>query len=630
MTRREWLALVLILAVAALLRLGWPGLTEFKQDEAHLYALALDLAELRAFPLRGISSSVGLPNSPISVYLFALPLFVWKSPLAATLFVGLLNTASVAVGYWLARRYWGARVALLSALLYAAAPWAVIYSRKIWAQDLLPFFVVSCVAAGVLGLVEGRRGWLAAHLALLALVVQIHPSGAALVPLTALLLIVFRRNVNWRWLLAGAGLILLAFLPFALYGLSRLGEMAALSGRLSEQSAVTDSASLELAAMVVMGTQVRGLTGPTAFQAFDATVPNFNPLLWLGGLLALAGLGLAAWHWWASRDRPRSPRVTVGALVALWAVLPSLLFLRHATPVYAHYFIVLFPAPFLLAALALDALMTHWRLAGLWLVPLTLAGSQLWLSLALLRFVGSTHTPGAFGTPLGLMLRAAETAQNLGGKVVVVADGTDPAYDLAPAVFDVLLPHTPHRFVDGRTTAVFPTGEAVVLLWPPTEPYGWPVEASYQDWGGGQWSARIPLRVGEGEATLAVGAGTPPAVPNPRAASALLANGVELLGANETADGWSLWWLAPGPTAGEHYHLFAHLLNPAGERLAQVDAPTYAPEAWRAGDLVVSHFALPPGGAMLRVGMYSYPSLAPVPVLDVAGQPAGEWVVFLP
>jgi 4-amino-4-deoxy-L-arabinose transferase-like glycosyltransferase len=168
-TRPEWLALALILAVAALLRMGWPGLTEFKQDEAHLYALALDVAELRAFPLRGISLSVGLPNSPLSVYLYALPLFLWKSPIAATLFVGLLNTASVAVGYWLARRYWGVRVALLSAILYAAAPWAVIYSRKLWSNDLLPFFTVSCIAAGLLGFVEGRRRWLAAHLVLLAL-----------------------------------------------------------------------------------------------------------------------------------------------------------------------------------------------------------------------------------------------------------------------------------------------------------------------------------------------------------------------------------------------------------------------------------------------------------------------------
>jgi len=196
MSKREWFFFCAILLLAGLLRMGWPGLTEFKQDEAHLYALALDLAEFKAFPWRGISSSVGLPNAPMSVYLYALPLFVWKSPLAATLFVGALNTASVALAYGMARRYWGPRAALISALLYAAAPWAVIYSRKIWAQDLLPLFVVGYIFSGLLAFVDSRSRWSVAHFVLLAVIIQIHFSGVALLPLTALLLLIFRRRVN--------------------------------------------------------------------------------------------------------------------------------------------------------------------------------------------------------------------------------------------------------------------------------------------------------------------------------------------------------------------------------------------------------------------------------------------------
>ncbi len=97
MNRRvELILFILVIVLAGGLRMGWPGITEFKADEAHLYSLALDLAEFRALPLRGISYSVGLPQPPIGVYLYALPLLFWKSPLAATLFVGLLNTASVA------------------------------------------------------------------------------------------------------------------------------------------------------------------------------------------------------------------------------------------------------------------------------------------------------------------------------------------------------------------------------------------------------------------------------------------------------------------------------------------------------------------------------------------------------
>src|SRR5262245_65618904 len=108
----ELMLLAAILGLAALLRMGWPGLTEFKQDEARIYKMALDLAEFRAWPVRGIDYSVGLPSSPITIYLYALPLFLWHSPLAATLFMGLLNTLSVLVAYWMVRRYWGARAGL--------------------------------------------------------------------------------------------------------------------------------------------------------------------------------------------------------------------------------------------------------------------------------------------------------------------------------------------------------------------------------------------------------------------------------------------------------------------------------------------------------------------------------------
>ena len=153
---RELALLAVVVLLAGLLRMGRPDLTEFKRDEAALYGLALNVAELRAFPLRGIGSSVGLPNTAMSVYLFALPLFLWKSPLAATLFVGALNTASVGLAFLLARRYWGGRAALIAALLYAAAPWAVIYSRKIWAQNLLPLFAVGWGIGGWWGIPSPR------------------------------------------------------------------------------------------------------------------------------------------------------------------------------------------------------------------------------------------------------------------------------------------------------------------------------------------------------------------------------------------------------------------------------------------------------------------------------------------
>ena len=104
--RRELIILLLILVVAALVRLGRPDMTEFKADEGRLLTAALTMRD-GEFALRGISSSVGFPNAPVSVWLYALPLVVWPHPYAATLFTGLLSVVAVGGTYWLGRRYMG-------------------------------------------------------------------------------------------------------------------------------------------------------------------------------------------------------------------------------------------------------------------------------------------------------------------------------------------------------------------------------------------------------------------------------------------------------------------------------------------------------------------------------------------
>ena len=99
----EVAAIVAIIALAAGVRLARPDLTEFKADEGRLLTLALEAAA-GDVPPHGIASSVGFPNAPLSVWLYALPLLLWRHPFAPTLFTGLLSTLAVAGVYWLTRR----------------------------------------------------------------------------------------------------------------------------------------------------------------------------------------------------------------------------------------------------------------------------------------------------------------------------------------------------------------------------------------------------------------------------------------------------------------------------------------------------------------------------------------------
>jgi hypothetical protein len=75
------------------------------------------------------------------------------------------------------------------------------------------------------------------------------------------------------------------------------------------------------------------------------------------------------------------------------------------------------------------------------------------------------------------------------------------------------------------------------------------------------------------------------------------------------------------------------LLDESGQRIGQQDAAVFAPWQWQAGDTVISFFYLPwpeiiPGPLTMRTGVYRYPSLDNVPLMDAAGNPAGEAVEF--
>ncbi|NKB16104.1 MAG: hypothetical protein HC774_03095 [Sphingomonadales bacterium] len=60
----------------------------------------------------------------------------------------------------LAQRYFSRTVALVTGLTYALNPWAVLYSRKIWAQDYHTPFVLLALLLGLYGFTEdGARSW---------------------------------------------------------------------------------------------------------------------------------------------------------------------------------------------------------------------------------------------------------------------------------------------------------------------------------------------------------------------------------------------------------------------------------------------------------------------------------------
>lgn len=623
-TTLERLQVFTVLAIAAILRMAYPGITEFKADEARLYNLAYDLASGDNIPLHGIGSSIGLPNFPLSAWLYALPIWLWRHPYAPTLFTGLLNTLAVLACWSFARRYWGTRTAIISAFFFAVSPWAVIFSRKIWAQNLLPLFVLGWAITAVMTFAAGKRRAALTHGLLLGCIPQIHFSGLALLPISAVTALICRRRVAWGWLISGAAISTAVALPLAFHlgthGLPALPSITAIPTQF-----LTDS--MVYTWMLSAGINIHALAGSYAYIDYLQTAPDLSAVHWLWG-------GLIAFGCWRI-IRTRYDRKTLPSLfVIAWLVAPAILLLAIPFPVYPHYFIVTFPAQYIIAALGASALldkMTHplHRATG-WGMLVATGGMQVWALIALFQFLSIRATPGGFGAPLAMKLTAVEsvrTAMHAGPatEVMIVGSGNDPSVDQFPAVYDALLHDTPHRFIDGSASAVLTTTHVIVLLQTDKQPS----HQHYVDWSNRVTS--IPLRIGEDylkvmelpPLTTKIIPQTVFSPPN------TLANGVKLLGFNpiHTQDTlrWELHWLA-GITAKENYHFFNHLVDATGERVGQVDLAAFPADQWRHGDRVISFFSAPltDRPEFIRVGMYTYPQIENVPVVDGSGRVVGQ------
>jgi hypothetical protein len=659
-------ALVAIVFLATVLRIGWPRLTEFKFSEARLVALALELTREGRVPLVGVPSSAGFDHSPISVYLYVPAFLLTANPILATIYGGLVGVAAVALAWRFGRRWPGGGVlaAAVAALLLTASPWAVAFSRKIWQVAFVPLLSLGFVGLSISALVptEAQRtqpsqpanrarseqpkriSWmLVAALIVLAVLIQVHPSAIALVPALALWLVVFRRRVQLASLVVGAGLAALTGIPFLLHQLQSGWPVLAALGDL--QAARWDTSAWTLTWEAITGRGVYVLAGESqsALGALRQVTTGFN----LVGGLAIGMGTLLVWRvlrQWQSAEAGLAQEARVDLVLISWLVAPVLFNLRYSLPLHLHFFALVLPAAYLVIGRGIQWIADGWRptsrgrlLSGsLVLLVVLISGTQI-AALALLgRFVDSHSTAGGFGTPLGDYLKIAtqlaDAATEAGAaEALVVAEGDSPVVDEIPAVYSVLLTdRIPHRFVDGRTAAVFPSAPAVALLVPPAGPAA-------------EWYDSWPMRdLGDGHELVFLDGTWPTAGLWPVSGPRLFETGIEI----QSYDWWSeqaasaavgrLWlqwqvlWLSPEDT-----HFSVRVLEETGQLWGQADATGYPTAYRRKGDRVMSQFDIMStdsggGPVQAQASLYYYPQVISVPVVNEAGQPVDDRVVLGP
>jgi hypothetical protein len=199
------------------MRIVQPSTTWFCRDQARACALAEAIASGDR-PTAGLINSGGFRNPPGFVYILGAAWRVSPHPLALQGFISGINVLAVLATFFMVRRHFGPGVAWWATAFLATSPWAIQYSRVIWAQDLL--FPISLLTYMFLfeWLCRGKGAAAVGVLASLTVVIQVHLVGVVLLAAIGLALLWFRPKFPLKWAALACAIAFCTFLPYLLAG----------------------------------------------------------------------------------------------------------------------------------------------------------------------------------------------------------------------------------------------------------------------------------------------------------------------------------------------------------------------------------------------------------------------------
>ncbi|MGB8355768.1 MAG: hypothetical protein WCD79_17855 [Chthoniobacteraceae bacterium] len=357
-----WIALAAIICTAIFLRFGRFDLIEFKDDEATSMQLALDAIHNRALPLFGLMSSVHVVNPPLFIDLLIPVLALCKSLAFMTAFIASTGTAAVIVCWHIGRKYYSTSVGLIAAALFAVSPWAVVFSRKIWAQDLVPLFAALALWA-THALVLGRNRRAIFWVVLLPLcVIQIHFSGFAMAAAICCILLLLRPAFDWRFAAGGAVAAFILLTPYLYYqahnGWADFRQATQIvRGNPFGGASGGDFRYLKHALGVVNGGEMDALLQSDApkFEerlTFENLALGFQRFIFVSAVVYLALLIARGIRWskkfpWATVE---SDEAKTSWILVCWVVVPLAIYAGVRLSTMLSYYVLFYPVPYLLCA----------------------------------------------------------------------------------------------------------------------------------------------------------------------------------------------------------------------------------------------------------------------------------------
>jgi tetratricopeptide (TPR) repeat protein len=417
-SRLSHITLCAVIALAIFTRLQSIREIEFKEDEARNCFLSADCVQRGIIPLIGDRSSVSTYNPPVFTYLLSLPFSVSPNPVFISGCIALLNVLAVCICYLFCGRFFSARAGLIAALYFAVNPWVVLYSRKIWANNAIPFFVMLFIFSLYKAVFENKPKYFIPAFIALGVFTQLHAVTFPLGIILIIACIASGKSYSPLSLIIGIVSFLLLYAPYLLFEIRHQFIDVKTVLQMSKAPAVFHAAAFTFPFKLA------------STAGFLKNMPAADLLQTL--LLTAAGVYAAL--------RIRDLRY---CFLLLWLCLVPAFLAFSRTPIEHHYFIACFPGQFILIGIFVDALSQKrpaWTYPALGFVVILIA-AQLVNTISFNRLIQREKNVAWNGYGPPYRARAQEIAQairdnHLSAEKIQqkITEGKDPAqqfkYDL--------------------------------------------------------------------------------------------------------------------------------------------------------------------------------------------------------
>lgn len=341
--KKEFIALVIILVVALSLRLYRIGdFLTFLGDEGRDVRIVRDLLHGNLVFI-GPQTSVGnMYLGPLYYYLIAPSLLLSNlNPVGPAIFNAFLGALIIALTWYVGRKWFGPVAGIISALVFALSPVAIIYSRSSWNPNPMPLFALLCVW-GIYQVWQNRRY---PYLLLVgisyAFALQMHYLGLLLFPVLGLFwLLSFAKDREFlKYSLLAVASFFFLMSPLLLFDLKHnFMNLNALKALLISSSALSLDPTVSNNVFSVALLTVRELVMSRQNLAL--------PLVLI--LLILLTVGLVF------KNRKQYPLY----LLIIWLMFAFVGLSFYKNEIYAHYLGFIYPAIYLLLGVIIATLIT--------------------------------------------------------------------------------------------------------------------------------------------------------------------------------------------------------------------------------------------------------------------------------